>query len=384
LAFAAIAATPSPSPALPPDLYLGGASTPAITASQASRILTNWWPLHERALASNDIATTDAMEAGAAREYDDAVSRDNMARGGNLRIVREFTDFRVLVPWQDHLPAFFLAEVATTIYGTTDEYPKGTPYTEILLFTRTSKDSPWMASLRTGHTNLVFDEIKWFKRDNETYDMQAPKPAWISPAEVPGRLADYWSYCYQHGAPAHQPFVQGYWTTELCPRLQSERLQELGLGISTSGNYYVDLKRDGFWELNVYGGWDFACFTVRVDRQLTPAYGLLLQDGSRNNYGGLLEPGQYSLIKTSILHQSCALIPPTAEGTPQVPGIGIVGGDGGIVAVTGVRTTGSAQATPGWLPQRTVLVLLGLYASLVVAALIAAGVALNHHLASRR
>lgn len=377
---AVIAATPAPSPTLPPDLYLGGNVTPALNSAVAGRILTAWWPLHERALASNDIAMTDALETGPARAFDDAVSRENIAVGGNLRVVREFSDFRVFVPWQYHLPAYFLAEVATAVYGTTNEYPKGTPYIEILLFTRADEKSHWMASLRTGHTNGGFDEGTSFQRDFETYNMQPPTLRWIKPTDVPAKLADYWSYCYVHGSPAEPPFVKGFWTTEFCPRLQSDREHELSLGIKTSGNYYVDLKRDGFWEFNVYGDWDFACFTVRVERKLTSARGALNQDRSRNNYGGLLAPGIYSVITDSILHQSCVLIPPTAEGVPQFPGIGIVGGDGGIVAMSGVSATvGTVVAQ-----LRPIFWVLGLYAGLVIAALASAAVAVGRHLAITR
>jgi len=135
------AASPSPSPssssaqALPADLYLGG-SFPAVTPSQAKRIVTAWWPLHESALAGNDIALTDALEGGSSREYDDAVSRDNIARGGNLRVVR--------------------------------------------LQSRAALRCP------------------------------APIPGWIAPKDVPGRLAAYWSYCYEYGPPTlHGPWRSG-------------------------------------------------------------------------------------------------------------------------------------------------------------------------------
>lgn len=149
------AASPSPSPSataaqtLPADLYLGG-SFPAVTPSQARRIVTAWWPLHESGLVRNDIALTDALEAGPAREYDDAVSHDNLVRGGNLRVVRPDADLQVLVPWTPQLPASFLAEVKTTVYGTTSDFPPDTPYTEILVFSRQNQRSPWTVMLRTG------------------------------------------------------------------------------------------------------------------------------------------------------------------------------------------------------------------------------------------
>lgn len=369
------ATKPSPSPssssaqALPPDLYLGG-PFPAVTPSQARRIVSAWWPLHESALAGNDIALTDALEGGAAGTYDDAVSRDNMVRGGNLRVVRQHADLQVLVPWTPQLPASFLAEVNTTVYGTTSDYPPGTPYTEILVFSRQNDKSPWTVLLRTGHTNPNFDDITAFPQGDEVFDSAPPIPGWISPKDLPGRLAAYWSYCYQYGPPSKPPFVQGYWTTQRCPTLQSNRLTALSEGIKTSGNYYADLSRDGFWEFNVYGGWDLACFTVRLDQHLTPISGLLFQEDSRNNYGGWLAPGRYSEITSSSLHQSCALIPPTSAGTPLFPGIGIVGGEGGIVAVTG--TPGRAAPVVSWSSLRlAAIIAMSVYVVAVIIALAA-------------
>lgn len=354
---------------LPADLYLGG-PFPAVTPSQARRIVTAWWPLHESALAGNDIALTDALEGGPAREYDDAVSHDNIARGGNLRVVRQHAQLQVLVPWTAQLPASFLAEVNTTVYGTTSDYPQGTPYTEILVFSRQDDRSPWTVKLRTGHTNPNFDDITPFPQGDEVFDNAAPVPGWIAPKDVPGRLANYWTYCYQHGPPSKPPFVEGYWTTQRCPMLESTRFNVLSEGISTSGNYYADISRDGFWQFNVYSGWDFACFTVRLDQHLKPITGLLSQDASRNNYGGWLAPGRYSEITSSSLHQSCALIPPTAAGTPQFPGIGIVGGEGGIVAVSG--TPGTVAPAVFWSSLRlAAIIAMSVYVVAVLGALAA-------------
>ncbi len=372
------AASPSPSPSataaqtLPADLYLGG-SFPAVTPSQARRIVTAWWPLHESGLVRNDIALTDALEAGPAREYDDAVSRDNLVRGGNLRVVRQDADLQVLVPWTPQLPASFLAEVKTTVYGTTSDFPPDTAYTEILVFSRQNQRSPWTVMLRTGHTNANFDDITPFPQGDEVFDSAAPIPGWISPKDVPGRLAAYWTYCYQHGPSPTTPFVQGYWTTQRCPTLQSNRLAAQNDGVRTGGNYYADLSRDGFWEFNVYGGWDFACFTVRLDQHLTPVTGLLFQNASHNNYGGWLAPGKYSEIATRWLHQSCALIPPTPAGTTQFPGIGIVGGEGGIVAVTGTPSTTASGGVLASFLRAAGIVAMGVYVVAIVAATIAIG-----------
>lgn len=363
--------TPSPSPILPSDLYLGGGSLPLVTPSQASQILAAWWPLHELALADNNIRLSDMLEAGPSREYDDAVSRDNIIRGGNLRVARHYTDSRVLVPWLAQFPAYFLAEVATTVYGTSSDYAPGTPYTEVLVFSRASKQGPWMVMLRTGHTNSAFDEVTPFMQGSEAFDSAAPRPNWISPVSVPLDLADYWNQCYSNGPPAHPPFVQGYWTSQRCPQLQSDRLTALRQGIKTNGNYYASLKQDGFWEFNVYGGWDFACFTLRLDRQQRAINGVLLQNKSRSHYGGWLAPGTYSEITTSTLRQSCALIPPTPRGTPEFPGIGIVGGEGGIVGVEGINSAAPIQAPPTpWL-RLAGIVLLTIYAAVTIVALIA-------------
>ena len=59
---------------LPAALSAGNQSGPLITPAQAVGVVEALWPLRETALANDDIATTDRLEDGVAREFDDAVS----------------------------------------------------------------------------------------------------------------------------------------------------------------------------------------------------------------------------------------------------------------------------------------------------------------------
>jgi hypothetical protein len=96
--------------------------------------------------------------------------------------------------------------------------------------------------------------------------------------------------------------------------------------------------RDGRWQFawRSYPGApprDLVCSTVRIRDVNTPRDGrFLYQTPDRTNWGGWLKPGFYRSLDSEDVRQSCVLIGPT-----QADGLGVIGGNGDTVNVTGVK-----------------------------------------------
>ncbi len=168
-------------------------SGPVITPEQAEAVVRAFWPLQELALSSNDRRLTDMVESGPAAEFDDAVSVDNLQRLHlpNLRVVRPLNGVEVFVPLQSSFPATFLAEVLTTVFGTSPEGdPPGTPSVEVLVFQRPDAATPWRVALRTfGPTRMgVIRRLL-----GASYLGTAPNSYFLAvdPKTVPTLLASY-------------------------------------------------------------------------------------------------------------------------------------------------------------------------------------------------
>ena len=323
-------------------MFGGNDAGQVITPYQAQHLTYLFWPMEERALATNDAAATDMIESGPAAEIADAISCENQKLGKNIRVARPETAINVYVPHQTEYPARFVAEVQTVVYPSAiAEAPPGTQYLEFLVFVRSDRKSSWKAVIDTGAAAVPgADGHSTVPGTN--LDVDAPRPLWIDPANVPQALASYWQRWFNVGVPpVDNPFAPGRWTNEQGQVIETGKLTELERGIVDHTSYYTDTSHDGLYQFAVNDGdsYDVTCFTVRYRSTLTPANtGLLYQDATRSHYGGHLQPGSYSSITILGLHQSCAYIPMTQPQSAAVggPGIGVLGGQGGEVDVTGV------------------------------------------------
>ena len=335
-----------------------------------------YWPLRERALNGDDRKTTDLLEDGVARENDDAVTgADLLLRpGSGIRRVRPHNTASVFVPRQLSYPASFLAAVGTEVYSTDRaEVPKDRPwYVELLIFTRRDAGSRWMASFVSGYTvaapgppMAVPVEI------DQGFDAEPLIPDWVDPAQVHGMLVAYWQHWKNSGSePADSHFNPGYWTTIRGLQIGQERNDTAG---GTCDCYeHVEYRtdpRDQRWQF----AWrssagapplDMVCSTVRIHLVDTPQPGrLLYQNNERTNWGAYLKPGAYRSLASEEMRQSCIEIGPTQAG-----GMGVVGGNGEQLNVTGVRA-GLALPRPtfhlsGWL--RDILIAHGIILLLAI------------------
>lgn len=331
------AASSLPPVDLPAVMSVTNTSGSVITPQQAEAVVRAFWPLNERAKATNDQRLTDMLESGPAAEFDDAVSRDNVHRPHlpNLRVVRPLNGLEVFVPLQTSFPAYFLADVLTTVYGTSPEGdPPGTATVDVFVFVRLNAGTTWHAALRTfGPTRLGV--ITNPSAPPYLPALPASHTLTVNPKTVPALLAAYWQQYYISGAAPASIFAPGRWTTEKMQRLLKEVRQfAQDTGIREQTEYFVDLKRDGLYEFAVNGGYDLTCFTVRYSTvQTRPGGRLLHQDPARDNYGGSLAPGDYQRITTSGLRQTCAWVSLVGY---QGDGVLVMGHEGGDLLTTGI------------------------------------------------
>lgn len=320
---------------LPAVLSATNSSGPVITPLQADAVVRAFWPLDERAKATNDQHLTDMLETGPAAEFDDAVTVDNLQRPSlpNLRVVRPMSGIEVFVPLQTSFPAYFLADVLTTVYGTSPEGSRpGTAMVDVFVFLRPDAGTGWRVALHTfGPTRLGVIT----NPTGSPYLRALPgrRDLTVDPGMVPALLADYWQQYYVTGTSPRSVFAPGRWTTEKMQALVNETRQFAAqTGIRDQTEYFVDLKRDGLYEFAVDRGWDLTCFTVRyADVQTRPGRPLH-QDPGRTNYAAALAPGDYQRITTDGLRQTCAWVPPAGNQG----GVLVMGHEGGNTRTSGI------------------------------------------------
>jgi hypothetical protein len=330
---------------LPPELRLGNDTGQVVDAGQAREITTALWPLREQGLASDDVATTDRLEDGVAREFDDAVSIDDRARPNitPLRRVRPYSNLTVFVPHQTTYPAAFLAQVLTSVYATvpSEGSVAGAPYVELVVITRHDRSSSWKVSLDTGYAATTL-QLPSTGADGLGTD---PPPSFIDPPALFSGLAGYWQHWKDTGTPPADAelWLPGYWTTQRAAKLASVRNRSADPGCGgciRNVGYRADPATDGIWSFAVSrpDGTParLVCSTVRItDRSVPGRRQLALhQDGARNNWGGWLAPGVYSAITTSAVRQSCI-----KTGPARQDGLAILGGNGDIVAAHATRAS---------------------------------------------
>jgi len=324
-----------------PSSARSGPGAAVIASGQAARVVRAFWALEERASACDEIAVTDQIEMGPAREFANAVSRgDRAVHAVSLRTVRPLYSVHVYVPFQTGYPARFLAQVVTTTYTRVDlgngGPPPGSPAVEILVFVRSGLGSPWKAAIDTIRTETTYVDANTVGQNG--FEAPPPHPDWVAPSAVPGMLAHYWTEWLDTGhEPVRDPFVPGPATTQFGRQLAASPAFDLSRGSISRAFYYADPALDGLYQFAV-DGQNLTCFAVRYHLTLTPAIAghFLLQDSARTHYGRLLPAGGYSSIDEGGLHQSCALIP--TQGSHRR--IIIIGMQGGYASESG-QTVGS-------------------------------------------
>jgi len=307
--------------ALPSALTAINASGPVVTPDQAGGIVRAWWPVHEQALAGNNMVATDQLDSGGFQQFSDGQTLDLVGRQLKWRTVRPLIDLRLFVPRQNTYPADFLAIVETAPYATDQSQPSGTKVVEFVVFQRTAASDSWKAALESdAYTATWPPSVFPTVGGGSPYETAPQGPFAVAPLDLPGALASYWTAAYQSGtAPTGSPFASATFVNLGGQSIYEDRLAwEQRTGLVGDATFSVDAA-DPVFQFSVNGSYDAVCFTVRILSTIKRAGGgTLHQDPARQNYGGRLPPGQYRALISYGEHQTCIYVPPAGDGSPLV------------------------------------------------------------------
>jgi hypothetical protein len=306
-------ATPKPFPTADPatlaPLRTAAPSSPdaVIDDTDATRLLSAFWPAREEALSHRDPAAVRALENGAAGEWD-AVG---CTMGCAPPSPRPINDVRFFIPQQNAYPADFMAQVLTT------SFHSASAMVEIMVFTRQAAGQPWFLSFDTVYTGL--DSLRESPIDYRGFDAVPADDTSLDRTALPGMLASYWRQWGETGAaPADTPFYEGPFTSDhgmnLAKSIETLRAQ----GINHKETFSADPTHDGVWSFAVnlrsadghlHEDLVTTCGTVRyrIIESPTQPGATLKQSNTYKPYGTLLAPGDYSSIIFSGVIQSCEI-----------------------------------------------------------------------------
>jgi hypothetical protein len=308
--------------ALPSALTAINAAGPVVTPDQAGGIVRAWWPVHEQALAGNNMVATDQLERGGFQQFTDGQTLDLVGRQLKWRTVRPLIDLRLFVPRQISYPADFLVIVETTPYANDQSQPPGTKVVEFVVFQRTGPADSWKAALETDAYLVhwppsVFPTVA----GGSPYETAAQSPFAVAPLDLPAALAAYWTAAYHSGTPpTGSPFASASFVNLGGQAIYQDRLAwEKRTGLVSDVTYSVDAA-DPVFQFSVNGSYDAVCVTVRMRSTTNKRAegGTMLQDPARQNYGGRLPPGRYRALISYGEHQTCIYVPPAGDGSPLV------------------------------------------------------------------
>jgi hypothetical protein len=285
--------------AAPAAVAAGGPSV--ITPAQAEVVVRTFWPVHEHAIVTRDVAALRKLETGAAAAYEPGAV---MCGCLNWRIARRLVQTALFVPRQPTYPAHFMAEALS--------YRNGEPWIEIYVFTKQNAAAPWLVALNSGMVPAAGREVRMGIPDTDAEGYLLPVSAAQSAraATLPQRTAQLWQDAKETGVvPAHPDLVTG--------GLGDRRLAEIAAhrqgtaqanGVPGTFRFFVD-RSDPLWEFNDEGN-DIACRAVRETAVYTAPRGYVItQPKDRSGWGATLPPGRYPKVSSAGAWQTCFIIP---------------------------------------------------------------------------
>jgi hypothetical protein len=297
-----------------------------VSAAQADRVLRAFWPVHERALVEGDLQTVAGLSAGPAAEWE----KGSVACGCyHIDEPRELASATYLAPKQAGYPAFFVAE-ATQSY-------KGTSWVDVLVFTKQDANAKWLVSYESGFAPSAVSASR-VAPPTSAAAATGPTPAQHAVAvKAAADLAKAWQSAKETGLPPEtETFeLRGQTMQRLETLMSAGQDQVQGNGLF--GHYTFSASAsDPLFEVATADGSELACQPVRDTVVYTPQPGYAVhQDGSRENWGSLLAPGDYASLTARDVWQTCFLI----AANPADPIVVFDSGVGGAIP------TGSATAT---------------------------------------
>jgi hypothetical protein len=283
------------------------------------RVIKELWTVRQDALATldpNQIAVVDqpGSEAFATDKAFIELAAEGGQNAGPSSRQPDTQDIAISSSTTTY-PLALLAEVADATGDASQEVT-------LMVITKRSATTPWRVEFTTNYiTKGTFPQ----------YLVPTPGATSIpfAPATVPAKLAAYWqSWLDDHHAPAGSPFNAGYWTTTLGAQIASNTQgATINDGLNTARIEYR--AKYGPWVFGPPGDLPIVCTGIGAT-VYDDAVGAssMYQDHYRQNWGGLLAPGEYRHIVTTGVHPSCIL--ETADSH-----LSVLGGDIADISTTG-------------------------------------------------
>jgi hypothetical protein len=277
-----------------------------ITQTTAAAVVRQFWPAHERALASRNLTALARMSEGPALRWEQAAVACG-CRG--VSAPRPIWRAKYFVRRQTSYPASFVAAVQLN--------RKYLYWTEVLVFTKASPSARWVLTENSGvepHFG-TFVDLAGPAAANSGF-ASAPTAAQHQAAlKVAANLAGLWQQTKETSSIPNSVFeVSGLAEDRLSSlaAYQQDATQRNGL----LGHYTFSASpSDPLIEVGVDGN-DLACQPVHetVVYQAGQPGQYVFQDAARHNWGGGLPPGKYGAVVSTDEWQTCFLIPARANG----------------------------------------------------------------------
>lgn len=276
------------------------AGSAVVTPAEAAQVLTEFWSKHEDAVTARDVAGLRRLETGAASVFEPgAVACDCLHVSGP----RQLLDTEFFVPKQTAYPAHFLVEAM--------HQTSGSPWTEILVFTKSGSDAAWLVAENSGFGPLPGQPAQLGKAvtDQQGYVLPPSAQQHERASRIAAQLASLWQQAKDTGRVPPQ-------TTIATTGQTGSRLAQIAAfpqdGVQRNGllghaRFFVD-GSDPLVEFND-AGFDLTCQAVRETITYRPRPGtVLVQDSAQSNWGRLLAPGHYASVTNHGAWQTCFLI----------------------------------------------------------------------------
>jgi hypothetical protein len=287
---------------------LSGQKPGLITPAQANGIVKTFWSENNKALQSSDPKVWTTLESGLQEQNDEANTAARVATNRPALQPAPVSNIQVYVSRQTSYPAFFTASAKTVTHDSGGRITS-TPDVEILDFSKPGSSDRWKL---INSVSLGTNPLPQFQFDSDGY-VVAPGNVG-APSMKPARVSSAWAD-YVNGVIAGKPepgiFAPGDMTTTFASDLKTA---------ATPGpdeHVHVEaFPEEGYQSQTLSDGRPFVFFTDTYDVRHEALVGFCTQQGAnRQNWGGLVAPGHYSVIDFKAAVFALALVP--LKGTKQ-------------------------------------------------------------------
>jgi hypothetical protein len=282
---------------LPEELFATSDGPTLVTPVTARAAVVAVWPLRTNAIATADRAKLAAIESGSAL----AVDSDRGCGCGHNDVFGPAETITVAVPHTTTLPAYFFAEVTTSL--------NGTPWIADLVFTRDAPATPWRIAFAGGGQPLQPGAATPFEIGSDGYVVPTPADVAAHAATYAPKLAAYWQ-AHKDGraAATDVAWVPGTLTDQWAQTLSVNKQGQVTTDGFLQYYRYAVMPDTPTYTVALQSGEYLACTAIHGQETTIAAAGQrLVQSADRENFGAELPPGNYRAVTEIDEYTPCFL-----------------------------------------------------------------------------